>query len=255
MDSNREGVFMARFDYKTFYKRYDKFKNNNLPTPFWDKERQVLEYVFYKRDDINVYSSLNDSFSDIAYLYFPFNSVIYTSDGGRKIGKCHEHSFESVIRNLYDYPVSFSISKKDEIYYSKQELEYLMILKNYLLFIGLGDIPDTVRVIRYRNKLVKKYQKCIIIKLDNRRVNNIIKGKTTFFAVKKNKYNNELKSYKEGELQYLILDNKNNFRLLIEYVERKKQKYKDVKKYSIIPNSNDNTDIMVDYFKIIEIYN
>lgn len=26
-------------------KRYDKFKKNNLPTPFWDDERLTLEYV------------------------------------------------------------------------------------------------------------------------------------------------------------------------------------------------------------------
>ena len=28
-----------------FNSRYDKFKENNLPTPFWDEERQTLEYV------------------------------------------------------------------------------------------------------------------------------------------------------------------------------------------------------------------
>ena len=245
---------MEKFSYKTFVKRYDKFKKNNLPTPFWDKERQIMEYVFYKKEELNVHSSLNDSFNDIVSLYYPFNSVVFTSVGERKIGRCYEHSFESVIRNLYDYPFSFSISKNDEIYYSKQELEYLMILKSYLLFIGLGDIPDTVKVERFRNKLFKKYQNCIIIKLDNRSINNIIKGKTSFFAVKKNKDNNELKSYSKGEVQYLILDNKYNFKILIEYIERKKQKYKNVKKYVKIPKLNDNNDVMVDYFKIIEIY-
>ena len=24
---------------------YEKFKNNNLPTPFWDEKRKTLEYV------------------------------------------------------------------------------------------------------------------------------------------------------------------------------------------------------------------
>ena len=250
---------MEKFDYKTFRKRYDKFKNNNLPTPFWDRERQVLEYVFYEKDkyhsDFNISNNLTDSFSNKISLYYPFNCVIATKDGKRKIGPCHEHSFESVIRNLYDYPVSFSISKKDEIYYSKQELDYLKLLKNYFLLVGLSDIPDNVRVSRFRNKLVKKYQKCIIITLDNRVINNIIKGKCLFFAVKKSKDNSQLIKYRKGELQYLITDKKGHFRLLIEYVERKQEKYSDIKKYVKVPNTKDNNYVMVSFFKIIEIFN
>ncbi len=41
---------MKKFDYKTFCERYAKFRKNNLPTPFWDRERQVLEFVFYEED-------------------------------------------------------------------------------------------------------------------------------------------------------------------------------------------------------------
>lgn len=250
---------MKKFDYKEFNKRYNKFRKNNLPTPFWDKERQVLEYVFYEKDNFydgfNISNNITDSFENKFSLYYPFECIIYTNDNHREIGHCHEHFFENVVRDLYNYPVSFNIRKKDEIYYSKQELDYLKTLKNYLLLIGLDDIPDDINVSRYRNKLVKKYQNSIIVKLDNHRINDIIKGKGTFFAIKKNKYNSELKKYSKGELQYLITDNKNNFRLLIEYVERKKQKYEEVKKYVKIPKSNDNTEVMVDYFKIIEIYN
>lgn len=32
---------------KEFLKRYDKFKKNNLPTPFCDDERQIFEYVSF----------------------------------------------------------------------------------------------------------------------------------------------------------------------------------------------------------------
>lgn len=250
---------MKKFDYKEFNKRYDKFKKNNLPTPFWDRERQVLEYVFYEKDsfydELNISDNLIDSFGNKIALYYPFNSVIVANDGTKKVGQCHEHSFERVVRELYRYPVSFSLSKKDETYYSKQELAYLQILKNYLLLVGLNDIEDNVKVSRYRNKLVRKYQKCIIINVDNKRINDIIKGKITFFAVKKNKYNNEIKKFSKGELQYLVLDNKNNFRLLIEYVERKKHKYSDVKKYIKIPKTKDNSDVIVSYFKVLEIFN
>ena len=52
---------MTKFDYKAFNLRYEKFKKNNLPTPFWDKERQVLEYVFYDKDHYNINSNLTDA--------------------------------------------------------------------------------------------------------------------------------------------------------------------------------------------------
>jgi hypothetical protein len=245
---------MKKFDYQTFNKRYDKFKKNNLPTPFWDQERQVLEYVYYENDHLSVCNSLADSFLDRFSLFYPFNCVVVTIDGVRKIGYCHEHTFEAVVRDLYYHPVSFRISKKDEVYYTKRELSYLKVLKNYLLFIGLRDIEDNNKVSRYRNKLEKKYRKALILQVDNREINNIIKGKKTFFAVKKNKYNKVIRQYKKGELQYLVIDSKYNFRLLIEYVEKKKQKYKEIKKQVKISNTKDDEDVMVNYFKVIEIY-
>ena len=234
--------------------RYEKFKKNNLPTPFWDKERQVLEYVFYDKNDYSICSNLIDSLSNKFSLYYPFNCLVTGKDGNKKTGHCHEHTFEEVVRDLYNYPVSFSIPKKDEIYYSRQELEYLQILKNYLLLVGLDDIPDNVKVTRYRNKLAKKYQNAIIIKLSKKEINDIIKGKRVFFAVKKNRYNKDLKIYSKGELQYLIVDEKNNFRLLIEYVERKKQQYSEIKKQVKVSNTKDTDDMMIHYFKIIEVY-
>ena len=38
---------MNKKQIKEFLKRYDKFKKNNLPTPFWDDERQIFEYVSF----------------------------------------------------------------------------------------------------------------------------------------------------------------------------------------------------------------
>ena len=49
---------------KTFNLRYEKFKKSTLPTPFWDKERQVLEYVFYDKNEYNVCNNLTDALSD-----------------------------------------------------------------------------------------------------------------------------------------------------------------------------------------------
>ena len=38
---------MNKKEYQEFMKRYEKFKKNNLPTYFWDEERQTYEYVYY----------------------------------------------------------------------------------------------------------------------------------------------------------------------------------------------------------------
>ena len=245
---------MSRFDYKTFNKRYEKFKKNNLPTPFLDRERKTVEYVFYDQDKLNVYKNLTDAFMSKISLFYPFNCAMFTKEGQKVIGHCHEHSFEDVVRDLYKYPVSFNITKKDEIYYTKRELSYLKILKNYLLLIGLNDIGDNVKVTRYRNKLEEKYQSAIITQLDNRQINNIIKGKCVFFAVKKTKTNKDIRKYNKGELQYLVIDNKYNFRLLIEYVEKRKQKYQEIKKQVKVTNTKDNDDVMVYYFKVLELF-
>ncbi len=247
-----------KFDYNFFNLRYEKFRKNNLPTPFWDRERQVLEFVFYEKDKFhegfNINNNLIDSFGSKLSLYYSFNSIIINKDGTRKVGHSHAHTFEDVVRELYNYPVSFNITKKDECYYSKQELSYLKILKNYLLLVGLCDIEDNVKVSRYRNKQVNKYQNAIITKLDNHQINDIIKGKCVFFAVKKNKNNKDLKKYHKGELQYLVIDNKDNFRLLIEYVEKKKQKYQEIKKQVKITKTKDTDDVIVYYFKIVELF-
>lgn len=245
---------MKKNDYQTFNKRYEKFKKNNLPTPFLDRERKVLEFVCYEDEHLNVCNNITDFFLDRFSLFYPFNCIVITIDGVRKIGVCHEHTFEAVVRDLYKYPVSFSISKKDEVYYTKRELSYLKLLKSYLLFIGLSDVGDNNSVSRYRNKLEKKYRNAIILQVDNREINSIIKGKRTFFATKKTKINKTPRKFENGELQYLVIDNKYNFRLLIEYVEKKKQKYKEIKKQVKVSNTKDDDDVIVNYFKVLEIF-
>ena len=37
---------MEKFDYNEFNKRYDKFKKNNLLTPFYDNERLMNMFIF-----------------------------------------------------------------------------------------------------------------------------------------------------------------------------------------------------------------
>lgn len=134
-------------EYKLFSKRYDKFIKYNLPYPFYDIERQTLEYVYKtkyydlenkKYDEyIQVSDTLEYALDDIAgeSLYFPYNTKLNED----KIGHSHAHSFEEVINEMYNFPESFSIADEDHEYYSKQELRYLFRVQNYLLSIGLKD--------------------------------------------------------------------------------------------------------------------
>ena len=81
-------MFMQKRKFNEFMKRYDKFEKNNLPTPFWDEERQTLEYVnignrknIYNFDNIDnkvkVYSNLTSALEDLVDInfYYPFYSL------------------------------------------------------------------------------------------------------------------------------------------------------------------------------------
>ena len=129
---------MQEHEFIEFQKRYEKFKKNNLPTPFFDDERQTFEYVYYSNDFFNndsdkypeVNCKLTDALADIEFteLYYSFNCKIiaYTKDRVKiTYGHSHAHSFEEVVRSLYDFSESFSIPKEDEKFYSEQELHYL----------------------------------------------------------------------------------------------------------------------------------
>lgn len=132
---------------KDFYKRYDKFKNNNLPTPYYDKERNVLEYVWFNEEGLNVSDNICWPLESLS------NTELYYSFSVGPIGHMHDHEFSNVVRMLYDYPISFNISKDEEEYYSKQELKYLKRIQEYLVSIGLKDIDPNkkVSINRYRN--------------------------------------------------------------------------------------------------------
>ena len=131
---------MNKKELENFKKRYDKYKNNNLPTPFWDDERFTLEYVykydnFIGKDGINSNTAVDYSLTEalgkiaVAGFYYSFQSkILKTSFEGEKriekeiVGHNHAHSFEDVVRDLYRYPESFNILEEDKEFYSKQEL-------------------------------------------------------------------------------------------------------------------------------------
>ena len=115
---------------------YEKFKNNNLPTPFWDEKRKTLEYVnvgtrktifnFDKAENkIEIYTNLTEALENIADVsfYYPFKAKYQTiTKEGPKfvVGKTHSHSFEGVVLsymivlNLLAYPkrkMNFTVTK------------------------------------------------------------------------------------------------------------------------------------------------
>ncbi len=168
---------MTDLEYKEFVKRYEKFKGCNLPVPFWDEERQVKEYVYYDEDyysnkvDESMYYIVTDNLGRaleglaMTGLYYSYDCGGYreVEDGKYEffVGHTHAHAFEEVLRDLYDYPESFSISENDEEYYSKQELKYLKKIQDYLLSIGLKDKEEPqydsngeyiIPLDRYRNE-------------------------------------------------------------------------------------------------------
>ncbi len=267
---------MNEIEYKKFCKRYDQFKKNNLPTPFWDEERQVKEYVYFyngksilnateSKNQLEVHSKLSTALGEIAFtgFYYPFTDrhVIQQKD---KIGKMvkkfivghnHAHSFEEVVASLYNSPESFHISKEEEPFYSQQELEYLRRIQKYLVFIGMKDITvENPSKNRYHNKIHSKYETALIYKFSDFTLDKIRKGEKDFREVKWfPKYSPKI--YKPKEYQALIVDKKDNFRMFIEFTHEEIKLYKDIK--NLCDNNNnfkDEDKVIVRHFKIIELF-
>lgn len=265
---------MSKFNYEKFKKRYNKFKKNNLPTPFWDEERQTFEYVYFyngksiinsevAKDNLEVNPSLTDSLGEIALtgFYYPFTDKHITM---RKInnkyqkevevGHNHAHSFEEVVEFLYDSPESFSISKDEVEFYSKQELEYLRRVQKYLLFIGMKDLVVNKRSNkRYQNKLQKKYENVMIYKFKNNVIEDILDGKRNFRVIEWYEGYEEEK-YKPKEYQALLVDEEDNIKVFVEFTYDEAKTYKDIKRLYKNDLLKDEDKIIVKYFKILEKY-
>ena len=257
---------MTDKEYQKFAKRYDKFKNNNLPTPFWDEERLTLEYVYNTKvkenntikDSLKIDSSLTAALSDIALtgLYYPFIAKVVTKRLENNqvitetvIESTHAHSFEEVVKHLYESPQYFKISKEDQIYYSKQELEYLRKVQNYLLLIK---IEDSKQLNRYQNKLHTKYSNSFIYSLNDNILNKILTNQINYLATKcPLNYEINLKN----KQQALITDKLDNFKLFIEFTSEEIKLYREIKSNYLINNLNDTDKVLIKYFKILEKFN
>ncbi len=262
---------MKKKEYEKFIERYDKFKKNNLPTPFWDDERQVFEYVYFyngksifntneTQDELEVSSGLTEPLGEIAYtgFYYPFTDRHLSWRAGEEnpktvVGHNHAHSFEEVVRYLYDSPESFSIAKDEEEFYSKQELEYLRRVQKYLLFIGMQDVKTRKTPIgRYRNKRHSKYENALIYKYSNFNLEKKLNGECDFRVIKWYPEYKEPRTYKPGEYRALLTDEEDNFKMFVEFTQEEVKLYKDIKKVCQKKDINDNDKVILVHFKILE---
>lgn len=262
---------MNKKEIKEFEKRYDKFKSCNLPTPFWDKERHTLEYVYFDDDNLRVNYSLYESLGDIALtgLYYSFTSGHMTGnlkDGFRyEVGHCHAHSFEEVVHWLYDYPESFSISKDEEEFYSKQELDYLKNVKEYLLFIGLKDCKGEKRSkSRFKNKKQEKYKHYGITNVTDDLAEKILSGKRDYMVTHTEypEYYPDIKEYNKNEYVSFARNKEGKIIALLEYAKELKKTYREFKKefdetindYYTNKELKNNDWVIIRYFKILKKY-
>ena len=266
---------MSEEEYKKFCERYNRFKKNNLPTPFWDEERQIYEYVYFyngksflnsvkTNNKLEVNTNLNIALSNITCtgLYYPFTSkrIQYSKENEKiikkvVIGDDHAHSFDEVINVLYDCPESFNISKEDEEFYSKQELKFIRRIQKYLLFIGMKDLEtNRVPVSRYRNKIHSKYESALIHKFSNTLIKDILDGKRNFNVIDWYPEYTGDEKYKPCEFRALIVDEEDNFKMFVEYTKSEAKYYKDIKEIYLNDKLIDDNKVILQYFKVLEIF-
>ena len=151
-DDDFNNIDMDDNEYQIFDKKFDKFKKYNMPYPFFDCERQVLEYVNKdmlmsdtgEQEYISRKPMLSEALSEIisSFFYYSFNTRIEDEEGNTYSGHSHAHNFEEGVAACYAYPEHFDILEEDKKYYSEQQLLFLKRLKKYLLFIGIKDKVD-----------------------------------------------------------------------------------------------------------------
>ena len=245
------------------YEMYEKFSKNNLPQMLYDKERDVREYVFYDNYGPVVNSNLYNALEDITWagFYYPYTCKHLTSkyvDGKDLfefvVGHSHSHDFDDVVKALYYSPESFSISKEEEEFYSKQELNYLKRVQKYLLFIGVKDV-DTVHipVARYRNKKQEKYRDSCKHSYTNKRIEMVLNGETDYAILKFQDYSRDERiDYKPKEYTALVTNEDGDYKLYVEYTFSEVKKYKELNEKEKNPEFNDEDKVIVLHFKVLE---
>lgn len=237
-------------------KRYKKVKECNLPFPFSDDKREVFEWVYFDKENC-CFNNRNDLIDSL-----PVGGVIYHyevimpdwKDKKPKLITSHGHSFEDVLKVLYEYPESFNIPDDFKCEYSKQELELIKENQNYFKLIGLKDYKkskelqdlddkweklngkkhktlrdryflfryyklwkkqrDKDNLKRYNNKKHDKYNKCYIKHWSNEAINAVFNKEKTNIISRKFSFSSSMKGTK-----YLLVDEEHNFKGVIEIIK------------------------------------
>lgn len=145
-------------------------------------------------------------------LYYPYNTMISTVDtnGNQKshLNHSHAHDFEQVVLDVYHNPNYFSINQEDYEYYSKQQLDFLFRLQNFLKLVKKPDnINSNNENTNAFNELAKEYRKYKMKTLkDDKLVENLLNGKRPYFIYPKtDHYRSSIND------KYLICDKNNKY--------------------------------------------
>lgn len=231
-----------------YFKKFKKYKDAGLPVTIYNKGK--LEYLRYNKvnkkgkivDDVFIYDDFVEVIEDTikTSFYYPYNSLIRVYDEKGEyyqdeVGHSHSHNFASVVREVYYNPNIFSIDPDDREYYSKQEYEFLMRLKNYLMVVEREDIKYDATIEEMNNlalnELASKYKDYPILTFRDKRT-------APLMINKKKKYFYRMKTeYTKSDIgtRYLLIDNDANYLGVLEVVKER------------IVTINDLTEKDIDY--------
>lgn len=231
---------------KEFNKRYKNFRNCYLPCPNYDKDKNIFSWVNYINEMVNVNDWLLDAMGDVIKV-----SLVYRYSVGENI--CHAHNFDDVIKVLYKYPESFIIPNDYLDDYSRQEYNYLMQIKNYLILVGIKNYNKSIELEELDNKwlvISEKKHKNLKDKIFLSRYQKLY-DKIVFKENIKRCNNSKAKEYsKYGVLYYndeelkRLLNKKYDYKI---YVYHSFSRFKLNNKYLIVNNNN-----YVGILKVIE---
>jgi len=112
-----------------------------------------VEWYIYHRE-VKIFDNITEALSDVTWtsFYYSYSCRFCLNENNEKVSlHTHAHSFDEVVRDLYDYPESFKISKGEEDLYSQQELEIRLVGEAFL-----KDIRSNPEKYEYLCKDVKR---------------------------------------------------------------------------------------------------
>ncbi len=220
-------------------RRYKPFKNCSIPYPLFDPKRDVIEWVTYYKDYYNeltydVRNNLLDALGNVANtgITYHFRANLYGCDEPDQKPKyrfitSHRHSFDEIIKELYDYPETFEIPNEFLDEYSTQELAFLIQIKKYLHLIDLKDYRSCEEILELDERWDEIHQKehynlkdwLFILSYDR-------KWKKANIKEKLERYNNskarEYASYYQmhfdnDKIADAVMSGKKDYRIYVEY--------------------------------------